>query len=511
MRSAASRRWISPSTAPSNCLQRDCRTGRLGVGRMRRDYGIRSFAYDAQTVASGTWRYGVSDRFTAELHAEGGGGVVNAGAGGWWLLGGAGVINAAYVHSRHGRPARAASTRWGTAGTTAASTSTCSPGAPTATTATWARCRTACRRTSANRPPFGVNLDRAGSLSASYLRLRYPRRRGQPLRQRVLVAQLRRSAGRPTCRSTRTWIDRGDRSIYLSLSTALGATARPALSTQRNGDDAPTYVADVSQPVPGDGSQGGVGWRVQARGGDDGGGGLAEAGLARTGSAATRWATARAGRYRLRLCQRQRQPGVDGRAPVRRARGAPMRSRVVSTDGHPGIPVRLENRLIGSTDRNGLLLVTPLLSWQRNRLSIDTLDLPADMRADRVDAWVTPRQSAGLGVDFGLRRTLRLERGAARCRRPAAAGGQHRAAARRAYRHGGLRRRDLPGRRGVAGRPAGATAGRPLQRAGWPRPWPPPRPAPRGSARCAACRSRRRCHERRAADRPAAGTVPGLP
>jgi outer membrane usher protein len=87
------------------------------------------------------------------------------------------------------------------------------------------------------------------------------------------------------------------------------------------------------------------------------------------------------------------------------AREVPDAFAVVSTDGFGGIPVRLENRLIGSTDRNGLLLVTPLLSWQRNRLSIDTLDLPADMRADRVDTWVTPRQSAGLGVNFGLRRT----------------------------------------------------------------------------------------------------------
>jgi len=87
------------------------------------------------------------------------------------------------------------------------------------------------------------------------------------------------------------------------------------------------------------------------------------------------------------------------------AREVPDAFAVVSTDGYAGIPVRLENRLIGSTDQNGLLLVTPLLSWQRNRLSIDTLDLPADMRADRVDTWVTPRQSAGLGVDFGLRRT----------------------------------------------------------------------------------------------------------
>ena len=51
-----------------------------GVGRMRREYGIRSFAYDSATVGSATWRRGVSNRFTAELHAEGGGGVASAGA-----------------------------------------------------------------------------------------------------------------------------------------------------------------------------------------------------------------------------------------------------------------------------------------------------------------------------------------------------------------------------------------------------------------------------------------------
>ena len=76
---------------------------------------------------------------------------------------------------------------------------------------------------------------------------------------------------------------------------------------------------------------------------------------------------------------------------------------VISTNGVGGVPVRLENRLIGVTDDRGLLLVSPLLSWQRNRVSIDTLDLPEDMRADRIEDWVTPRQRAGTRVTFQLR------------------------------------------------------------------------------------------------------------
>ncbi|MDW7603231.1 fimbrial biogenesis outer membrane usher protein, partial [Stenotrophomonas maltophilia] len=71
----------------------------LGVGHLRRDFGERSFAYDDRTVASASWRGGVTDTFTGEAHAEGGGGLAQGGIGGWWLLGAAGVFNAAYAHS----------------------------------------------------------------------------------------------------------------------------------------------------------------------------------------------------------------------------------------------------------------------------------------------------------------------------------------------------------------------------------------------------------------------------
>ena len=371
-----------------------------GVGRMRRDYGIRSFAYETPVIGSATWRYGASDQFTAEAHAEGGGGVLNGGAGGWWLLGGAGVVNAAYAHSRH-------------AGL---------QGGQYSLGYSWNNRRfnvnVLTRRTHGayrdlgalqdTLPPdiseqatLGINLQDAGSLSASYLRLRYPD--GDDNRYASLFWS--RSFGdrwSAYLSFNQNLADSDDRSAYLSVSAALGRNRQSSVSAQRNGERL-TYVADLSQPVPGDGSQGGYGWRVQARGGDDGAGGLAELG----------WLN-RVGRYSMGYA---RQGDVDyGYASasgsvvwmgghVFAAREVPDAFAVVSTDGFGGIPVRLENRLIGSTDRNGLLLVTPLLSWQRNRLSIDTLDLPADMRADRVDTWVTPRQSAGLGVNFGLRRT----------------------------------------------------------------------------------------------------------
>ncbi|MCW6029984.1 fimbria/pilus outer membrane usher protein [Stenotrophomonas sp. SRS1] len=371
-----------------------------GVGRMRKDYGLRSFAYETPVIGSATWRHGASDRFTAEAHVEGGGGVINGGAGGWWLLGGAGVVNAAYAHSRFEGL----------------------QGGQYAVGYSWNNRRfninLLTRRTHGayrdlgalqdTLPPdiseqatLGINLQRAGSLSASYLRLRYPD--GEDNRYASLFWS--RSFGdrwSAYLSFNQNLADSDDRSVYLSVSAALGRNRQSSLSAQRNGERL-TYVADLSQPVPGDGSQGGYGWRVQARGGDDGAGGLAELG----------WLN-RVGRYSMGYA---RQGDLDyGYASasgsvvwmgghVFAAREVPDAFAVVSTDGYAGIPVRLENRLIGSTDKNGLLLVTPLLSWQRNRLSIDTLDLPADMRADRVDTWVTPRQSAGLGVDFGLRRT----------------------------------------------------------------------------------------------------------
>lgn len=371
-----------------------------GVGRMRRDYGIRSFAYDNATVGSATWRHGVSNRFTAELHAEGGGDVASAGAGGWWQLGMAGVVNAAYARSQRGG-------RTGGQWALGYSWNNRSFNLNAATLRTHGDFQDLGSLQGA-RPPAatdqvtaGTTLGRLGSLSASYLRLAYPdgddRRYASVFWSRTFSERWSGYAS-----FNQNLDEHADRSIYLSVSASLGRNRQSNLAVQRNGGRN-LYTLDVSQPVPGDGSLGGYGWRAQARHGDDGTGGLAEVG----------WLN-RVGRYALGAA-RQGDAGfayanasgsvVWMGGHVFAAREVPDAFAVVSTNGVGGVPVRLENRPIGVTDKDGLLLVTPLLSWQRNRISIDTLDLPADLRADRVDTLVTPRQQAGLGVSFGLRRT----------------------------------------------------------------------------------------------------------
>ncbi|MEO8460549.1 MAG: fimbria/pilus outer membrane usher protein, partial [Dokdonella sp.] len=70
------------------------------IGRVREDYGLRSFEYGHDTMASATWRFGVTDNFTAEGHAETTSGLTNGGVGAVVLLGTAGVASASAASSR---------------------------------------------------------------------------------------------------------------------------------------------------------------------------------------------------------------------------------------------------------------------------------------------------------------------------------------------------------------------------------------------------------------------------
>lgn len=86
---------------------------------------------------------------------------------------------------------------------------------------------------------------------------------------------------------------------------------------------------------------------------------------------------------------------------------------VVRTGDVPNVPIRHENRPAGVTDSRGRLLVPSLRSFQNNRLSIDTDDLPLDVQARRTRVVVRPGDRAGVTVDFGVTSSnaalLRLE------------------------------------------------------------------------------------------------------
>lgn len=383
-----------PFYATQQLLAKGLSDWSVTAGVVREDYGVRSFSYANDPVATGNWRYGVSDRFTVEAHAEAGGDLANAGAGALWLLGRVGVLSASYAHSELDGES----------------------GSQSALAYTWNNGRfnfsADTQRTHGDYrdiaslygplPPqvservlAGFTTPSIGNFSASYVRLGYP------------DSETSRYAGAYWSQTfSRGWSanlsvnqnldDDSDRSVYLGISVALGANRQASVSLQRNGDSN-NGVLDVSQPVP---SDGGYGWRVQARGGDGGSGGLAEGGLIND-----------VGRYGLGIASfggdSYGYANASGALVMMGGHVFPSRNisdafAVISTDGVAGVPVKLENRLIGHTDADGMLLVTPLNAWQRNKLSIDPMDLPANVRIADVDLLATPRDRSGARVRFAI-------------------------------------------------------------------------------------------------------------
>lgn len=383
-----------PFYATQQLLAKGLSDWSVSAGVVREDYGVRSFSYASDPVASGDLRYGISDTFTVEAHSEAGGGLANAGAGGLWLLGRAGVLGASYARSTLDHDS----------------------GSQTSLAYTWNNGRF---NVSADRqrthgdyrdiaslygslPPkaseralAGFTTFSLGNLSLSYVRLSYP----ETGTSRFAGAFWSRSFARSWSANlsvNQNLDDDRDRSVSLGISVALDAGRQASASLQRNGDR-DNGIVDVSRPVPGDG---GYGWRVQARDGDDGSGGLVEAG----------WIN-NVGRYGLGIASyggdSYGYASASGGLVLMGGHGFASRNisdafAVVSTDGVAGVPVKLENRLIGHTDADGMLLVTPLNAWERNKLSIDSMDLPANMRIADVDIMATPRDRAGARVRFAI-------------------------------------------------------------------------------------------------------------
>lgn len=387
-----------PFYAAQQLLAKGLSDWSLSLGVAREDYALRSFSYGSALLGSADLRYGISDKFTFEAHAEGGDGVVNGGLGAIWLLGRAGVFGATLARGQ-GRGDSgwlyAAAYNWSNGRFNIAAD----------TQRTHGQYRDVASRYGldparvSERAVASWNDTHLGSLGMSYVRLIY--RNQTPARYGSASWTRNFKSGAALSLSYNQNLDRSeDRNVYLGFSMNLdyGREDRRlqlSASLQRN-RDRDQAVLDLSRPVPGDG---GFGWRLQARGGDGEEGGLAEAG----------WLTS-FGRYSLGLArQGDNDYGyasasgslvwMGGHAFA--ARNVSDAFAVVST-GRADVPVLLENRLIGRTDRGGMLLVTPLNAWQRNRIGIDPMELPADLRLDRVEVQATPQDRSGTLVRFGI-------------------------------------------------------------------------------------------------------------
>jgi outer membrane usher protein len=241
----------------------------------------------------------------------------------------------------------------------------------------------------------GYNTQHVGSFSLSYIYQQYLGQTASRYASASWFKSLGRSASM-TVSANQDLVNRGDRSIAVMVTWVLDPRTSASASVQHsNGSN--VFTANASSPTP---SEGGWGWSAGTRQGGGQNGGQGEVDYL------GRYGRVDAGVYDL---SGSRYGYAEATGSLVFMGGHPFAAQqitnafaLVSTDGVAGVPVTLENRPIGSTDGNGLLLVTPLNAYQNNQLGIDPMQLPADVHIDRVKAIATPSDRAGTLVTFGI-------------------------------------------------------------------------------------------------------------
>ncbi|MFM0732276.1 fimbria/pilus outer membrane usher protein [Paraburkholderia sediminicola] len=365
------------------------------AGFLRRAYGIDSFSYDPRPAVSATARRGVSDTLTLEGHAEATGGLVNAGAGALVRMGMAGVINGSLSASAgklngtqvglgyqliepHFSIDAQTLRAYGNYGDLAARDGT---PVPTAT----------------DRVTLALPFFSRQTVSLSYIGYRFP---GIPA-SRIGSLSYTLNFGNLASLTLSTYKDflqHNSQGVFLTASFGLGNnTSINASVGRQNGQS--TYNLNAQRPPD---YAGGWGWGVQAGG---------------SGAVPYRQAQAQyLGNYGevtavAQDIDRHANASLDMTGAIvlmdnsiQPARRIDDGFALVSTDGVAGVPVLHENRVIGTTDRNGHLLIPDLNAYQHNQVAIDSLNLPADARIATTSMDLVPESHAGVLANFRVSR-----------------------------------------------------------------------------------------------------------
>lgn len=373
------------------------------AGYVRKSYGFRSFDYGHALVASGTVRRGVTDRTTVSGHAEFGDRISMGGLGIDLLVGNWGTVSASMAGSRGD----------GSSGSQHSLGYQLQRGVYSLG---WNSQRANARfRDVASRygsgPTLrsdsayaGVSFASIGNFGVNYARFETTDRS----RARYAGFSWSRSLFRGATLSlaaTQNLDDRRDRTITFSLIANFGSGVSGYAAATRTHDGSSRTLSA---------SGGGIGpeawnWNLRAQRSERHGAG---AGAYKSASAEVsrqlQYADIDAGIYQsgnTRSVHAQAAGSIVAMGgEIFAARRIYDGFAVVSTDSVPDIPVFVENRPVGRTDANGLLLVPSLHAYENNRISIDPIQLPPDMHIDQVRMNAVPRRNSGVQVAFGMQR-----------------------------------------------------------------------------------------------------------
>lgn len=376
------------------------------AGFLRDDFGLRSNDYRGGPVGSASLRYGLNDRLTLESHAEGASGLAQFGVGLLWQVGMFGRISGSLAASDvdgSGTEAIGAGEKFGVGYQYVASRFNL--------TAELQRASSTFRDLPSllgEAPPrrqlrlfSGVQLSPRSHVSASYVETDgVPGVNGADASSAARLASIgyRRNLGSRSTLYLSAFRDfeqdNGD-GVYLGWSMALGESAQ--LHSEYASADERTGVTLTSRSP----YAGGWDWMLRGSRADDSRFQAASRYTGDYGAIDVDFARD-AGRERWQLGGRGALVLADRQLIARRY--VQDEFALVSTNGLAGVPVLHENRPVGHTNRDGLLLLPNVNAYQPNRVAIDPLAIPFGYRLDHPDRTATPRLSAGTVVRFPIER-----------------------------------------------------------------------------------------------------------
>ena len=406
VRDALGREQVStlPFYAASTLLRPGLVDYSIEAGYLRRNYAVLSNDYADRPAALGSVRTGLTHWLTLESHAEGTDGLFNGGIGGAARLGLAGVLAGSVASSSAGG-------RGGEQWSAAYQWTSRRLGFAASTQQATAAYQTLASLDSGTPPPRAVSqVSASTTLAGGGLSVAYVAVRGNTL-----------LATGPAATETRlgtvsySLALRGRWAAYVSLfrefsgDETAGATAglshffggRTSASAgvqYREGQDVAATV-QATQALPAEGT--GAGWRLQGTGGATQSAALTagyryrvatvETGVADTGDASSAFAALRGAIVGMDLCRKPLLTNAvhDAFALV---------DTVV-----PDVDVLYENRPVGRSNADGLLLIPHLTAQSRNQISIDARDLPLDAEVAAVKEIAVPVDRSGVFVQFPVR------------------------------------------------------------------------------------------------------------
>jgi outer membrane usher protein len=364
------------------------------AGWLRRYRGLRDFDYGGGVAASASLRHGLRDNLTAEGHAEAAAGLTQIGAGALWRPGLWGVFNAsvsAATGRENGVQAGAGYQYLAADFAVDLQSTRSSP-----RYRDLAGLDGGAANTASNRLTFSAPFARRQTGALSYITMQYGGRR----RQRVRIASASYALaldGRTTLNLSafRNLARAHSGAVVLSLNIALedGVNLSMNATHQRDGND----YGGSAERRPDD--AGGWGWAADA--GSARGQRYQEGQLQYLGRHGLVTATAQ--RHGQR---RSADLDLDG-ALVLMDGAAYGTQRIddafalVSTH-EADVPVLFENRLMGSTDASGHLIVPQLIAYRHNRIAIDAHGLSADASVASVERDIVPRFFSGVLAEFAV-------------------------------------------------------------------------------------------------------------